>query len=78
MGKDTIKAGFAGEDRPREILRNNVGSWEDVERILHRTFYEKLRCEPEEAKGVIITEAPQNPKLNREKMVTIMFETFQF
>lgn len=38
MGKDTIKAGFAGEDGPREILRNNVGSWEDVESILSRTF----------------------------------------
>jgi len=53
-----------------------VESWEDMEKIWHHTFYNELRCAPEEALGVFITELPYNPKANREKMVTIMFETF--
>lgn len=48
-----------------------------MERIWHHTFYEQLNCAPEEATGVFLTEAPRNPKANREKMVTVMFETFQ-
>merc|ERR1712032_1250891 len=80
------KSEFVGEEaqQKRGILHLNypissgiVESWEDMEKVWNHTFYNELRVNPSEITGVLLTEAPRNPKSNREKMMTIMFETFE-
>eukprot|EP00330_Aristerostoma_sp_ATCC50986_P010896 CAMPEP_0114580306 /NCGR_PEP_ID=MMETSP0125-20121206/4623_1 /TAXON_ID=485358 ORGANISM="Aristerostoma sp., Strain ATCC 50986" /NCGR_SAMPLE_ID=MMETSP0125 /ASSEMBLY_ACC=CAM_ASM_000245 /LENGTH=315 /DNA_ID=CAMNT_0001771799 /DNA_START=25 /DNA_END=972 /DNA_ORIENTATION=+ len=52
-----------------------VTSWDDMEQVWHNCYFNEIRVHPEEHPAML-TEAPMNPKANREKMISIMFENF--
>ena len=53
-----------------------VRNWDDMETVWYHTFYNELRQDPKD-QAVLLTEAPMNPMRNREKMMEIMFESFE-
>ena len=79
-----VKDVYIGEDAQskRGILKLEypiehgiVTDWDLMEKIWHHCYFNELRTMPEDA-PVMLTEAPMNPKKNREKMCQIFFETF--
>jgi len=54
-----------------------VRNWEDIQFVWDYTFFDKLKINPKESK-ILLTEAPMNPKKNREQMVQVMFEKYGF
>lgn len=59
------------------IANGIVTDWADMEKVWHHALFNELRCNPAEIKGILVTEAPRNPKANREAMLTALFDTFE-
>lgn len=57
------------------IQHGLIEDWEGFEQLLDHTFTNELRVVPEEH-NVMLTEAPLNPKINREKLTQLLFEKF--
>ena len=83
QGSDNDKNQYIGDEATQNssflitrysMERGIVTNWDDMERIWKYT-YEKLGVNSSEH-PVLLTEASLNPKANREKMVQLMFETF--
>lgn len=54
-----------------------VTSWEDMEHLWDYTFNEALQVNPKDCK-IMLTEPPLNPKKNRQRMISTMFEKYGF
>merc|ERR1712168_765762 len=52
-----------------------ITNWDDMEKVWNHTFNNELRISPDES-PILHSEAPLNPKANREKMTKISFEAF--
>ncbi len=48
-----------------------------MEHLWHYTFYDKMKIEPSKHR-IMLTEAPGNPLINRERTLTTMFEKYGF
>ena len=72
--KLNLMRGVLSLDYP--IENGIINNWSDMEKLWHHTMYDLLRIAPEEH-PVLLTEAPMNPKRNREKIIEMMFEKFK-
>jgi len=52
-----------------------VRDWDLLEKHLHYTYFERLHAAPE-VHPLLISEPPLNPRLNRERLCELLFETF--
>nr|KAF6466139.1 hypothetical protein HJG63_011427 [Rousettus aegyptiacus] len=57
------------------ISRATVTSWDNMEKVWHHSFYQVLRIAPEQH-PILITDPPLNTAPNKEKVLQILFETF--
>ncbi|KAK4431196.1 actin [Sesamum alatum] len=78
-GTGMVKAGFAGDDAPRAVFPSIVGRPRHTGVMVgmgQKDAYVGDEAQSKREHPVLLTEAPLNPKANREKMTQIMFETF--
>ena len=57
------------------ISHGKIEDWDAIEKIWSYTFYNDLKVDPSE-NPVLLTEAPFNPRENRERMASVMFDNF--
>eukprot|EP00928_Gymnodinium_smaydae_P039803 TRINITY_DN27113_c0_g3_i1.p1 TRINITY_DN27113_c0_g3~~TRINITY_DN27113_c0_g3_i1.p1 ORF type:complete len:1272 (+),score=228.98 TRINITY_DN27113_c0_g3_i1:66-3881(+) len=57
------------------ISRGIIENFDDMEALWHNVFYQELRVAPE-SHPVLLVVPPNNPPENTERMLSIMFETF--
>jgi actin-related protein 2 len=55
-----------------------VRNWDDMQLMWDFTFHERLGIKETRDTKILLTEPPLNPKKNREKMIEVMFERYQF
>jgi actin-related protein len=77
VGEDFLRAGDAVADvRQRPVVeRGIVTDWHAMERLLHHQFFAELRAPPSE-NAVCHTESPTAPRAHRERLLELLFETF--
>lgn len=76
-GDDVVKyRSYLEVSHPMEngIIQN----WDDMNKLWEHTFKDKLGCSSTAGRRILLTEAPMNPKKNRERMAEHMFEHFNF
>ncbi|KRX00350.1 hypothetical protein PPERSA_10849 [Pseudocohnilembus persalinus] len=57
------------------IDNGEIQNWDDMEKIWDHIFHHELHVNPEDH-PVLLTEAPNNKKKNREQMIKLMFEKY--
>jgi len=84
IGGNNDKDFFVGDEAQQKrgvcivkypIAHGMIEDWDDMKKIWAHTFYNELRETPSDH-PVMLTEAPLNPKQNREQMCKIMFEEY--
>lgn len=80
--KDDTHVGSSAQARKaalqlrRPIDHGIVKNWDDMELIWDHVFKEKLKLKDVDEHPVLITEAPLNPKSNRDRISELLFESF--
>ena len=63
----------------RPIQHGLIRHWDDMTTFWRFLFDKELHCDDDlEYSGLVLSETPLNPRINREKTAQIVFETFQF